>query len=192
MFLESAILLSLAQECQTRVDTDVIQRLIRIESSGNPYAIAVKGVPIVQQPKTTQEAVQAAQQLDKLGFNYSVGLMQINHTNFEKTNLTIETAFDYCKNIEAGSQIFNECHDRAKNKFKDKSKEEILNHAASCYYSGNFEYGFKKEGKNNVSYVEKFNGVMASNKAKLKPKSVTPPNPKRNIESWDVFGDFSY
>lgn len=195
MLLESAILLSLANECQTRVDTNVIQRLINIESSGNPYAIAVKGVPIVKQPKTMEEAIQAAKQLDKLGFNFSVGLMQINHTNFDKTNLTIETAFDYCKNIDAGSQIFKECHDRAKIKFKDKSSTDILNHAASCYYSGNFEYGFKKEGKNNVSYVDKFNVVTKPNIVKektIKPKPVTPPNTSRNIESWDVFGDFSY
>ncbi|EGU31272.1 conjugal transfer protein TraB [Vibrio ichthyoenteri ATCC 700023] len=193
MFLEPAILLSLASECQTYVDTDVIQQLISIESSGNPYAIAVKGVPIVKQPDTLDEAIQSARQLDKLGFNFSVGLMQINHTNFDKTNLTIETAFDYCKNINAGSQIFNECHDRAKVKFSNKTKDEILNHAASCYYSGNFDYGFTKEGKNNVSYVDKFRGIKSKSKNTIKPKK-QPENlsdKPRNTESWDVFGDFS-
>lgn len=192
MLLESALIMSLASDCQSNIDVDIIQRLINIESSGNPYAIAVKGIPIVKQPTSKEEAILSARQLESLGLNFSVGLMQINHTNFKKTGLKIETAFNYCENIKAGSQIFKECLDRAK--LDSKDDVTALNKAASCYYSGNFTYGFKKEGDRNISYVDKFNGVDAGDK---KPTS-TKPEPKREYaeqkeraEVWDVFKDFS-
>lgn len=196
MILESALILSLANQCQSNISTDIIQKLISIESSGNPYAIAVKGVPIVKQPTTKEEAIQSAKQLQQLGFNFSVGLMQVNHTNFDRTELTIETAFNYCENIKAGSQIFKDCLDRATIKYPNKNESAILEHAASCYYSGNFTYGFKKEGKSNVSYVEKFNGITSNANQPKKPvKQKTEnktPQDSNNTAVWDVFGDFSY
>jgi type IV secretion system protein VirB1 len=192
MVLETAFILSLINDCQTDIDSKIIQRLINIESSGNPYAIAVKGVPIVKQPATKEEAIQSAKQLDNLGLNYSVGLMQVNYSNFSYTGLTIETAFNYCANIKAGSTIFKDCFDRASLKFKDDSNKTILDKAASCYYSGNFDYGFKKEGKHNVSYVDKFNNVIPIKSSVKKTTIENKPKPKNNIEVWDVFKDFTY
>lgn len=198
MILESALILSLANQCQTNVSTDIIQKLISIESAGDPFAIAIKGVPIVKQPKTKEEAISAIKQLDSLGFNYSVGLMQVNHANFKKYGLTLDTAFDYCPNIKAGSEIFLECLNRAKAKYSSKSESQIINHAASCYYSGNFTYGFKKEGSNNVSYVDKFNGVRIKPNSpesikthRIQTASDNLPERKQPSEPWDVFGDFT-
>ncbi|ARR51917.1 hypothetical protein ETN89_19910 (plasmid) [Photobacterium damselae subsp. damselae] len=197
MILESALILSLANQCQSNISTEIIQKLINIESAGNPFAIAIKDVPIVKQPRNKEEAINAIKQLDSLGFNYSVGLMQINHANFKKYSLTHDTAFDYCPNIKAGSEIFLECLNRAKEKYSSKTESQILNHAASCYYSGNFTYGFKKEGKSNVSYVEKFNGVEIKPHApesikthQIQTESDNLPERKQHSEPWDVFGDF--
>lgn len=189
MILESALILSLANSCQDVVRTEDVKRLIDIESSGNPYAIAVKGVPIVKQPQTKDEAISAAKQLDSLGFNYSVGLMQVNHTNFERTGLTIETAFDACKNIKAGSSIFADCFYRAKNKFKDDDSKN-RERAASCYYSGNFTYGFKKEKGQKLSYVEKFSRTNSSSEKKAVIENETQTDKKLNYQDWDVFNDF--
>ena len=195
MILESAIILSLANACQTTLDSDIITRLINNESSGKPFAIAVKGLSTFNQPKNEKDAISSIKKLDALGFNYSVGLMQVNHTNFKNTGLIPETAFNYCENIKAGAKIFNDCHLRAKSKFKGKSDKFILDSAASCYYSGNFTFGFKKEGKDQVSYVEKFNRItnnknitVSSNIQQVTSKKVT----NKNVHAWDVFRDFSY
>ncbi|MGD6739543.1 lytic transglycosylase domain-containing protein (plasmid) [Photobacterium leiognathi subsp. mandapamensis] len=198
MILESALILSLANQCQSNISTDIVQKLISVESGGDPFAIAIKGVPIIKQPKSKEEAISAIKQLDSLGFNYSVGLMQVNHTNFKKYGLTIDSAFDYCPNIKAGSEIFADCLNRAKVKYNSKSESQIINHAASCYYSGNFTYGFKKEGSNNVSYVEKFNGVRTNTHSpekikshRIQNESNNTPEIKKSSEPWDVFGDFA-
>lgn len=201
MILETAMLLSLAKSCQNTLEPDIIMRLINNESSGNPYAIAVKGLSTFNQPENRNDAISALKSLDSLGFNYSVGLMQINFSNFKSTGLDFSNAFDYCANIRAGAKLFNDCHIRASQKFKGESDSFILDSAASCYYSGNFTYGFKKEGKSQISYVEKFNRkvkpIIANNdkKSRIAQKDLNKPNQtelKNNVHAWDVFRDFSY
>ena len=198
MILESAIILSLANTCQTTLDSDIITRLINNESSGKPFAIAVKGLSTFNQPTNEKDAISSIKKLESLGFNYSVGLMQINYTNFKYAGLTPEAAFNYCDNIKAGAKIFNDCHVRAKKKFRGKSDKFILDSAASCYYSGNFTFGFKKEGKSQISYVEKFNRITnnktitASNNNSQATREDLSKKATNNVHSWDVFRDFSY
>lgn len=191
MVIETALLLSLASQCQSNVPPDVIQRLAITESSLRPFAIAVKGATVLKQPETKEQAIAAIQQLGILGLNHSVGLLQVNSSNFKRTGLTYQTAFNYCDNIRAGSEIFKECYDRASVKFKGQPKDHITNAAASCYYSGNFEYGFKKEEAYNSSYVERFNNAIPNPNVVevLKPSPAKEPKPF--IQVWDVFGDFS-
>lgn len=199
MIIESALLLTLANECQNNLPSNIITRLIEIESANNPYALAVKGVPIFNQADNLNDAITSAKKLDSLGFNFSAGLMQINHTNFNKTGLTIETVFDSCKNIQAGSQLFKDCFDRAKITYPNKTEHQQLEHAASCYYSGNFTTGFKKEGKNNISYIDKFNQLDTSHPTptsvklhRMQQEKITHTQDNdSHVESWDVFSDFA-
>ncbi|ELY1989186.1 lytic transglycosylase domain-containing protein [Vibrio harveyi] len=200
MILESGLILSLAKQCQTDIDPEIISRLIDTESSRRPYVVAIKGSNVAKQPTDKTSAVSSIKQLEKLGFNYSVGLMQINHTNFKRTGLTLDTAFDYCENIKAGASIFKECLDRAKVKFPDSDSSYHIDAAASCYYSGNFEYGFKVEKNYGTSYVQRFNKNLVTNEnnnaqmdvveihTKDNPRIIREP--KKVIKVWDVFGDF--
>ncbi|MGY1459218.1 lytic transglycosylase domain-containing protein [Luteimonas sp. A534] len=127
------------------VPAEVMQHVVRIESSSNPYAIGVVGGRLVRQPRSLPEAVATARMLEGKGYNFSVGLAQVNRHNLATYGLSdYARAFQACPNLEAGSRILADCHTRAGG---DWGK------AFSCYYSGNFVTGFRH------GYVQK---VMAS------------------------------
>ncbi|WP_218017314.1 lytic transglycosylase domain-containing protein [Hydrogenophaga taeniospiralis] len=122
------------QDCQDlAVPKEVIQHVVHVESSRNPFAIGVVGGYLARQPRSLEEALAAVQQLKREGYNFSVGIAQVNRYNLAKYGLaTYAEAFDVCANLKAGSRILRECYDRA----QDWGK------AFSCYYSGNFVTGF--------------------------------------------------
>ncbi len=117
------------------VPTEVMHHVVRVESSYNPYAIGVVGGRLVRQPKTLPEALATVRMLESRGFNFSIGLAQVNRYNLDKYGLdTYEKAFEPCANLSAGSKILAECYQRASG---DWGK------SFSCYYSGNFSTGFR-------------------------------------------------
>ena len=135
------------------VPHDIMHHVVRVESSGNPYAIGVVGGRLQRQPKNLAEAVATAKMLEQKGFNFSLGLAQVNRYNLKKYGLhSYEHAFQVCPNVKAGSHILRECYNRA----KDWGK------SFSCYYSGNFVTGYKH------GYVQKFfiHGERESNPTK--------------------------
>lgn len=123
--------------------------LVRTESGYNPYAIAVvRGTPIGRQPKTKAEAIAKIKMLEAEGANYSVGLGQINTVNFKAYNVTGESLLDPCTNLKVSQKILQACYKGSPNK--------KVTEALSCYYSGNYSYGFKKERKyGNTSYIQR-------------------------------------
>ena len=130
------------------VPVDVMEHVVRVESSFNPFAIGVVGGRLARQPKELPEALATARMLEEKGFNFSLGLSQINRHNLADYGLaSYEAAFQPCANLRAGSQILAECHQRTGG---DWGK------AFSCYYSGNMVTGFRH------GYVQK---VFASMRA---------------------------
>lgn len=117
------------------VPADVMQHVVRVESSFNPYAIGVVGGRLARQPRNLPEAVSTARMLEREGYNFSLGLAQVNRRNLASQGLdSYERAFDVCPNLRAGARILADCHRRAG---QDWGK------ALSCYYSGNFVTGFR-------------------------------------------------
>lgn len=117
------------------VPSEVMHHVVRVESSYNPYAIGVVGGRLVRQPKNLPEALATVRMLENRGFNFSIGLAQVNRYNLDKYGLdTYEKAFEPCANLSAGSKILAECYQRASG---DWGK------SFSCYYSGNFSTGFR-------------------------------------------------
>lgn len=120
---------------QLAVPADVMQHVVRVESSFNPYAIGVVGGRLARQPRSLPEAVSTARMLEREGYNFSLGLAQVNRHNLASHGLdSYEHAFDVCPNLRAGARILADCYRRAKD---DWGK------ALSCYYSGNFVTGFR-------------------------------------------------
>ena len=131
-------LAALVLTCAPLVAHDTALALIEVESGGNPFAIGVVGGALMRQPVNLAEAVATAAALDATGWNYSVGLGQINKRNFQRFGLNPATAFEPCANLAAMQGILGECFSRASQR---TSKQAALRNAFSCYYSGNFMTG---------------------------------------------------
>lgn len=144
---------ALSQQCAPSVHHATMARVVRVESSYNPYAIGVVRGQLVRQPNNKAEAIATAKMLEKAGYNFSMGVGQVNLYNLEKYKLTYETAFSACENLRAASLILEDCFVRAKRKIVDD--QQALNAAFSCYYSGNFTTGFTQDFAGQPSYVQK-------------------------------------
>jgi Transglycosylase SLT domain. len=134
--------------CQNlAVPAEVMQHVVNVESSRNPYAIGVVGGQLVRQPQNLPEAVATVRMLEDKGYNYSLGVAQVNRSNLGRFGLdTPEKAFEVCPNLRAGSKILASCYASAS---KDWGK------AFSCYYSGNFTTGYQH------GYVQRVFASMA-------------------------------
>jgi type IV secretion system protein VirB1 len=86
-----------------------------------------------------------------------------------KYNLTYEQGFEPCSNLWAGSKILEGCFIRADN--NQRTQQEALKAAISCYYSNNFTRGFKPDVRGKPSYVEK---VVASAEEPIRVIPVVP------------------
>ena len=117
------------------VPPTVMEHVVKVESSFNPYAIGVVGGRLARQPRSLAEALSTARMLEERGYNFSLGLAQVNRYNLARQGLdSYEKAFDICPNLRAGARILAECYGRSGG---DWGK------AFSCYYSGNFTTGYR-------------------------------------------------
>lgn len=120
---------------QLAVPSEVMQHVTRIESGGNRFAIGVVGGQLERQPRDLGEAIATARMLESKGYDYSLGIAQINRSNLVRYGLdTFEKAFDGCANVTAGARILAECYGRS---------DANWGKAFSCYYSGNFTTGYR-------------------------------------------------
>ena len=134
--------------CAPLVHPDTALSVMKEESKLNQFAIGVVD-GWVKQPTDFNSAVLTAQQLEKEGKNYSVGLMQINKHNFSRYGVTLEQMFDPCNNLQVAQQILQDCYQRSGS----------VNDALSCYYSGNFLRGYKRDFRG-TSYVERVHAQL--------------------------------
>lgn len=129
------------------VSMDVMRHVVNVESSRNHYAIGVVGGVLARQPRQLDEALATVRMLEEKGYNFSIGLAQVNRYNLSKYGLdSYEKAFQQCPNLQAASRILAECYGRSGN---DWGK------SFSCYYSGNFTTGFRH------GYVQKMFASIA-------------------------------
>jgi type IV secretion system protein VirB1 len=138
-----------------------MKAVVTIESAHNPYAIGVVGGYLSRQPRDIEEAIAAVKMLESQGFNYSLGISQVNKINLKKVGLDHESAFDPCKNLKGGGIILQECFLSAKE--KGMNENDALEAALSCYYSGNFTTGIR------TGYVDK---VVAAATGKKKAGAI--------------------
>lgn len=209
MNIAPQILLSLFAQCAADVAPETLNTLINVESSRNPYAIAVvydKSVKdsdklTFSQPSSEDEALRIIDQLTakKTHKSYSVGIMQVNSTNFQKYGITRANMFDACKNISTGAKIFQSCYETAKQNSPQEHEQTLLRRAASCYYAGNEIRGYQPD-YNGTSYIDRINALVANSTYKvpaIKPLNTVDEahqqkiKPPKIISAWDVFGDFS-
>ncbi|WP_082190309.1 lytic transglycosylase domain-containing protein [Frateuria defendens] len=117
------------------VPAEVMQHVVAVESGRNPFAIGVVGGQLVRQPQNLGEAVATVRMLEARGYNFSLGIAQVNRANLGKYGLdTYEKAFEVCPNLAAGARILADCY---------ASSGGDWGKSFSCYYSGNFVTGYQ-------------------------------------------------
>lgn len=128
------------------VPNEVMAHVVQVESSRNPYAIGVVGGRLLRQPRNLGEAIATVRMLEAGGYNYSIGLAQVNRINFARFGLEDPAiGFEVCNNLAAGAKILSECLQRHDGRWGD---------AFSCYYSGNARTGYEH------GYVQKVFSAM--------------------------------
>ncbi|WP_235025278.1 lytic transglycosylase domain-containing protein [Caballeronia terrestris] len=159
----------LAAECAPDIHPTTLKGVVSTESSWNPYAIGVVGGRLERQPRNLAEAIATARELERQGFNFSMGLGQVNRYNLARYGENYETVFEPCRNLKAGSAILKDCFQRATAQIGDE--QQALRAAFSCYYSGNFTRGFRADRAGQPSYVQK---VVANATDSAQPIPVVP------------------
>ena len=180
--MDISVFLALALACAPQVHTHTAHALVSVESAFNPWAIGVVGGALVRQPRHRAEALATAKALQAAGWNFSVGLGQINVGNFERLGLTLDAAFEPCTNLGAMQAVLAECFDRARAPAAAATApttaatpppvdQTALRQALSCYYSGNFATGFRH------GYVRKV-VVTAGTSSLAASRAIPPAQPK--------------
>ncbi|WP_428418667.1 lytic transglycosylase domain-containing protein [Methylibium sp.] len=141
--MDASVFLSLVLTCAPHVHAETVRALVSVESAFNPWAIGVVGGALERQPRNRAEALATAKALRDAGWNFSVGLGQINVGNFDRLGLTVQSAFEPCANLAAMQTVLAECFDRASGSASKAVDQVALRQALSCYYSGNFNTGFR-------------------------------------------------
>ena len=139
--MDAAALLAFAMRCAPLIDPSTVQALVAVESAANPNAIGVVAGALERQPKTFAEALATAQELEHAGWNFSLGLAQINVKNVRRLGLTLEEALKPCTNLKAMQTLLCDCYERASE--HQANAQVALRAALSCYYSGNFTSGVR-------------------------------------------------
>lgn len=134
-------LISLAKKCSPTVAPTTMVTLVKTESRGNPLALGLNGARLRAQPKTESQAVAWVKYLDKNGYNFDVGLGQINIKNIRKYKLKPEDLITSpCLNLKVTGHILTQNYIIAR---KSNNNEQVaLRKALSMYNTGNQHSGF--------------------------------------------------
>jgi type IV secretion system protein VirB1 len=138
--VDASAFLTLALGCAPDVHPATARAIAHVESNFNRFAIGVVGGRLARQPRTQAEAIATVKALRAAGWNYSVGLTQINVSNFARLGLDARSALDPCTSLTAMQSVLAECHARATRR---SAAQTALREALSCYYSGNFTTGLR-------------------------------------------------
>lgn len=137
--------ITLARQCAPQVSLVTMAAIVRTESGFNPYAVGVVHGRLARQPASLAEAVATAHALAAGGWNFSVGLAQVNRSNWPRYGLSEQSAFDPCRNLAAGAAILHGCFELARRARTDTptNSQSVLYASLSCYASGNFSTGYR-------------------------------------------------
>ena len=141
MILELATVVGLAQQCAPSVAVETLVSVVHTESHFNPYAIGVnaKGVA-APKPSDRASAAAAARSLIARGYNIDLGLGQINSANLRWLGLSVEDAFDPCRNLAAAARVLASNYLNVVR--SSPSTEVAIATAMSMYNTGSRSRGF--------------------------------------------------
>lgn len=141
MILQIATVVALSQQCAPSVAAKTLVSVVHAESRFNPYAIGVnaKGVR-APDPVDRATAIAAARSLIARGYNIDLGLGQINSANLRWLGLSVEDAFDACRNLAASARVLSSNYLSVVQ--SSPTTEAAIATAMSMYNTGSRSRGF--------------------------------------------------
>lgn len=140
----SAPVMALAKKCAPEIHPLTMGYIVGHESGNSNYAVNVnlakgQAAPPFKAPATLEEAKAYVSWLETHGYNFDVGLGQINSKNFAYLNVTASQLFDGCENLRAAQTVLKTCYLSATKVYQPG--QQALRHALSCYNTGSLTAG---------------------------------------------------
>ncbi|WP_312573103.1 lytic transglycosylase domain-containing protein, partial [Brevundimonas sp.] len=138
--LDLAFVLTLAAQCAPDVSPRTLAAIAHTESRFDPLAIGVNNGPAVSRQGSITQATATARRLIAEGRNIDLGLAQINSANLGWLNLSVEAAFNPCRNLEAAATVLLGGY--APRSTEPAARQQALRVALSRYNTGHPQRGF--------------------------------------------------
>jgi type IV secretion system protein VirB1 len=136
LFLPHPAFAGFWRECSVYANPVTMEKIVYVESNGNPYAIDDDTMGRSYYYSDKYSAVSAARHLVDAGHNVDLGLAQINISNIRSYGLSISDAFNPCYSVFYGSYILLQGYNLALRRFKNV--RVALFRALEYYNSGQF------------------------------------------------------
>jgi type IV secretion system protein VirB1 len=192
MNLSLPVILILAQHCAPDVAPETMISVAHVESRFDPLTIGVNGrTPRGLHPSSKAEAVRQARALIASGASLDLGLGQINSRNLGWLGLSLEDAFDPCRNLAAASKVLASNYVTAA---PGLDPQAALRVAFSLYNTGDEARGFRNGYVQKVSAAAQY--VVPAIKAADADPAPSPAQPAQPVllteaapepPAWDVF-----
>lgn len=193
--LDLNLILALSQACAPQAAPQTMAAIAWTESRFDPLAIGVnRGPRPARRARDAADAARIARSLLARGANLDLGLAQINNGNLDWLGLSVEAAFDPCRNLSAAGVVLRAGYRPS----QDGDRQAALRVALSRYNTGHPRRGFRN---GYVARVER--AAVALSLAPSPPAADTaaaeapvvarpaPPAPSSRTPetpAWDVFG----
>ncbi|MGB7301776.1 MAG: lytic transglycosylase domain-containing protein [Burkholderiaceae bacterium] len=132
--------LSTIAACISGVAPGTVEAIIRVESAGNPLALATNPRQTLPPVRTLAQARELLDKLLAQGVNVDIGLMQINSQHLKRFSVSGRDLLDPCTNVFVGSSILASDYQRALLKHQGNA-QNALRAALSAYNTGSLSRG---------------------------------------------------
>lgn len=139
MILQALALAAQIARCAPSVGPRTMAAIVKVESSGDPFAIGDNTTRRSYHPRVRTMAEALARRLIGAGHSVDLGVAQIDDANLARLGLNVGTAFDACINLAAGAQILAENYSLAARYFG--AGQVALRHAIGMYNTGRLDAG---------------------------------------------------
>ncbi|UQV18936.1 lytic transglycosylase domain-containing protein [Brevundimonas albigilva] len=190
--LDLNLILSLSQACAPQVAPQTLAAIAYAESRFDPLAIGVnRGPRPGRAARDASDAARIARTLLARGANLDLGVAQINSDNLDWLGLSVEAAFDPCRNLAAAGLVLRTGYRPS----EGVDPQTTLRVALSRYNTGHAERGFRNGYVARVEAAARTLGVAfpvaASPSHRVDDARQTPPVPPAPPAAWDVFARVS-
>lgn len=187
---------ALAYQCAPAVAPETLLSVAHAESELDTLAIGVNHGPRAARPTNEADAARIAKALIAQGYSIDLGVAQINSRNLQWLGLSVDDAFNACRNFAAAARMLQTNYAATSRSGPD----DPLGRAISRYNTGNDRRGFANGYVGRVYraaniVVPALRGGAATWPSPMASMSAVPdsPAPDRPIKAqpaadgWDVF-----